>query len=67
MPNSLPFEKLLSAVASLTGRQREHDMLAQGKKLTKVQRNFGEIVSAADLKTRCLEYEKGCAINTIAS
>lgn len=37
-------------------------MLAQGKKLKKVKRNFGEIVEVSDLKTRCLDYEKGCAI-----
>lgn len=65
MPNSLPFDTLLSNVALLTGKKDELEMYQQGKKLTKVKRNFGEIVTAADLKTRCLDYEKGCAIGLL--
>lgn len=34
-------------------------------KVTKIERNFGEITSQEDFENRCLNYKKGCAIALI--
>lgn len=62
MPVNRAFAETLKETAHVTGRMDQYEFFMQGKRLSKVARNFGEIVTADDLKTRCLDYGKGCAI-----
>lgn len=37
----------------------------QSTTASKIERNFGEITTTAEFKTRCLSYKKGCAIGLL--
>ena len=62
---NLKFETLLQEVCTHAGKREEYIEWKHGNKnakRTKVERNFGEITSSTDFETRCLGYNKACAI-----
>jgi hypothetical protein len=65
MPVNRPFTETIMETAQITGRSEQFQYFMQGKMLSRVARNFGEIVTMNDLNTRCLDYEKGCAIGLL--
>ena len=56
------YEALLEHMIRMAGKQEELYRMEKGQQLAKTKRNFGEIVSQKDLKERCLDFKKGCAI-----
>ena len=56
------YNVVLEFVAKGAGKAEALYQHEQGKKVGKTKRNFGEIVSLDDLKSRCLDFHKGCGI-----
>lgn len=69
MKADLSYDEMLETIAKLSGHFEDLQELLGGpkaqKKVSKIERNFGEIQSFADLNTRCLAYKKACAIGLL--
>lgn len=65
----LSYDEMLDTIAKLSGHTEDLQELRGGpksmKKMSKIERNFGEIQSLTDFNTRCLSYKKACAIGLL--
>lgn len=61
------YDQLLETISGQAGKREEYLEMKHNSnaKVTKIERNFGEITSQEDFENRCLNYKKGCAIALI--
>jgi len=62
MPGKADYHNLLSNAIQHLNKRDEYIAQMEGKKISKIERKFGEISSNQDFHDKCISYKKGCAI-----